>query len=230
MAKALALDNKGNVLVTGTSGTVKYDGDGNLLWSAGTELAKGMDIVVDGSDYVYVTGDTGTVKYDSAGRELWNAGGGGRVIRLDSAGHVYVGCKQDSFNVVKYSSDGDMLWSRAPDVTENLTGTLDYWYGNVRGVVARAVGMAVDESGNVYLGGSLATDANVADFVTMKYDVNGTQQWVDYYPGPPGRSDSGNKGSASAIMVRDSENVFVTGMNVRDDGCRQSAIMGHKKG
>jgi len=92
-AKVLALDNSGNVYVTGTSdgekagdyATIKYDTNGNQLWVARYDGPRGLsewaqDIAVDASGNVYVIGfsersrtqlDFATVKYDTNGNQMW---------------------------------------------------------------------------------------------------------------------------------------------------------------
>ena len=96
---ALAVDNKGNVYVTGWShsgtswdyATVKYDTFGNKLWPGGARYngsGNGADyaqaLAVDAQGNVYVTGtssgsDSGqdyvTVKYDPNGTPLWGEEG-----------------------------------------------------------------------------------------------------------------------------------------------------------
>ena len=94
----LALDQAGNVYVTGEStqiqgtgvedyATVKYDADGNEQWVRRYNgLARddywAVAVVVDGAGNVYVTGgslgegtdsDYATVKYDADGHEQWVA-------------------------------------------------------------------------------------------------------------------------------------------------------------
>jgi len=52
-ARAIAVDDFGNVYVTGTGGTIKYDSSGNELWKGSWG---GIDIILDMSNNVYVTG------------------------------------------------------------------------------------------------------------------------------------------------------------------------------
>jgi len=96
IALAIAVDNAGNVYVTGESpdtdnrydyATVKYDINGHELWVARYAGPGGSDepsaILVDGSGNVYVTGtsqdnndgndDCATIKYDTTGHQLWVA-------------------------------------------------------------------------------------------------------------------------------------------------------------
>lgn len=66
--------------------------------------------------------------------------------------------------------------------------------------------MAIDKSGNVYLTGYVYISSINQDYVTIKYNSTGIQQWVRYYDGPDHREDR-----AGAIAVDDSGNVIVTG-------------------
>jgi Beta-propeller repeat len=70
--RALAVDSGGNVLVTGTSDTVKYDAEGTLLWAA---PYGGRAMAVDPAGNAYVTGfrtnEYATVKLDPNASNLW---------------------------------------------------------------------------------------------------------------------------------------------------------------
>lgn len=66
--------------------------------------------------------------------------------------------------------------------------------------------MAIDKSGNVYLTGYVNVTSTNQDFVTIKYNTQGTEQWVRYYDGPDHREDK-----PVAIAVDDSGNVVVSG-------------------
>ncbi len=96
-SRCIALDNQGNVFVSGTMRnswnedimTVKYDNNGNELWkkvyngAAGSQDDVPNDIVADGKGDVYLTGksynvnqfpDFITMKYDKNGNKVWEIG------------------------------------------------------------------------------------------------------------------------------------------------------------
>ena len=100
-ANAMAVDDSGNVYVTGVSApadyaTIKYDPDGNELWVArydgpASSYDEALAMAVDGWGNVYVAGksdgigtnqDYATIKYDPDGNELW-------VARYDGPANGY---------------------------------------------------------------------------------------------------------------------------------------------
>ncbi len=120
-ATALAVDDSGNVYVTGWStgsdtdrdyATIKYDSAGNQLWAERYNGPGNYDdwayaLAVDNSGNVYVTGesydsgaagDYATIKYDSSGSQLWvaryngpgNAWDAAKDLVVDVLGNVYV--------------------------------------------------------------------------------------------------------------------------------------------
>jgi len=66
--------------------------------------------------------------------------------------------------------------------------------------------IAIDGSGNVFVGGGSDGNGTASDYVTVKYSNAGVPIWTNYYNGPGNGHDS-----ASAIAVDSSGNVFVTG-------------------
>jgi uncharacterized delta-60 repeat protein len=229
VAHAIALDNSGNIYVTGrsvTSGTnddyatVKYDSSGVEQWVAryngpgnGRDIA--YAIALDNSGNIYVTGrsegsgtdyDYATVKYDSSGVEQWvaryNGPGNGyditRAIALDSSGNVYVtgrspgsGTNAD-YATVKYDSSG--VEQRVVRYNGPANGYDDAW------------AIALDNLGNIYVTGSSYGLSNNYDYATVKYDSSGIEQWVARYNGPGGRGNW-----ATEIALDNSGNVYVTG-------------------
>jgi uncharacterized delta-60 repeat protein len=228
-ADALAVDNFGNVYVTGYSygsgtrddyATIKYSPDGNELWVAryngpGNDYDKAYALAVDNSGNVYVTGesrvnstnyDYATIKYSPDGNQLWvtryNGPGDGsdyaRALAVNSSGNVYVtgysygsGTYND-YATIKYSPDGNQLWVARYNGLENKNDA------------ARA--LAVDSFGNVYVTGSGYNSGTLDDYATVKYSPDGNQLWVTHYNGPGNNLDS-----AYALAVDDSGNVYVTG-------------------
>lgn len=184
--------------------------------------ANGIDgarsLVVDKDGNVYVTGtvadtssglDYRTIKYNAAGKEVWKALWNGAAngddepfsIAVDNNENVYVtgrsmgkGTGYD-FATVKYNSAGVRQWSARYNDAHN---GLDW-----------AKSIAVDGQGNVYVtgeGGLGGTDPNgTSDYITIKYNTNGTRLWVASYDGP-GRNDGAN-----ALTLDAAGNVYVTG-------------------
>ncbi len=70
----------------------------------------------------------------------------------------------------------------------------------------KAVALAVDDSGNVYVTGSSFDSATGYDFATIKYFPNGDTAWVRLYNGPTNKDDF-----ATALALDATGNVYVTG-------------------
>jgi len=240
VALALALDDSGNVYVTGYSmgsgtnfcyTTIKYDSLGDTLWvrhyngpaNAGD---RAYAIAVDDSGNVYITGfsvgsgttDYLTLKYSPAGDTLWTRrydGPGNSydypyAIAVDSSRNVFVtglslgtgSPTSHDYATLKYNSNGDLAWVRRYDGPGNF---LDDAYD-----------LAVDNNGNVYVTGfSVGLGTAVDDYATIKYDLNGTELWVRRYNGPVSGGDE-----SFAIAVDTMGNVYVTGYSDADTGAK----------
>jgi len=226
---ALALDDGGNVYVTGRSArnnddyvTIKYSSAGAEQWTAYYDGAAGgtdrpADLAVDATGNVFVTGwssagggydQFATVKYDISGIQQWVAFHGTgysrneRVI-LDQNGNVYVAGSSDrSDNLAAYVD---------PDYTTikyNSSG-IEEWASFYRGwyhSLAYTRAIVPDGEGGLYLTGWSVREAGTEDYATIRYDSLGVEQWVRRYNGPGNEIDM-----ASGLTVDLLGNVYVTG-------------------
>ena len=206
----LAVDDSGNVLVTGISNnnylTIKYDNSGNQIWSAISIAGEANALALDGEGNVYVTGDGYcTYKYDTFGNLVWQAYYSGAsadayALALDNSGNVYVtgfcaGGYYDYYTA-KYDNNGNQLWGA--QYNDSTGGDSD----------DRANAIAVDGSGNVCVTGK-SGGLYDPDITTVKYDANGNQLWVARYDGPGNNDDNTGK----SIAVDESGNIYVTGVS-----------------
>ena len=175
-------------------------------------------IAIDSSGNVYVTGgsvvsglapDYATIKYDATGQQQWVAYYNGpdnnadfaEAVAVDSSGNVYVtgesagpGTYMD-YATIKYNFSGQQQWVIRYDGPGH---DLD-----------RASGIAVNDSGNVYVTGWSWGAATSSDYATVKYNSAGQQQWVARYGGPVHGDDE-----AIGIALDGSGNIYVTGYSV----------------
>jgi uncharacterized protein (TIGR03437 family) len=160
-AKDIALDNNGNVYVTGKSKSSGF----------------------------LPTGDYVTIKYDSNGKEQWVArfSSGSFLlneawaIAVDAAGAVYVtggSWGEDTsldYTTIKYSQDGKEQWVAR--------------YNGPGNGVDIATSIAIDSSSNVYVTGFSANASSSSDFATIKYNSAGVEQWARRFNGVKNASD-----------------------------------------
>lgn len=228
--------NRGAVYVTGASegtlgdfdyATIRYGGNGTQVWAARhNEPGNSVDLVraavVDADGNVYVTGlsriigrgsDYLTVKYNSAGARQWSAtynsglGTGLNIangIAVDVSGNVYVtglsagaGDKRHVDAVtIKYTGDGSELWVVRFDGQDHGDDA-----GNA---------IVVDDAGNVYVTGYSFGTTTKQNYLTIKYDTFGQQQWLaNYNYSPFGLGDLDDE--AADLTVDGLGNVYVTG-------------------
>ncbi len=228
-AFALVTDNSGGIYVTGESygsgtlrdyATIKYDVAGAEQWVAryngpgnGTDCAIALSL--DPSGGIYVTGesygsgtlrDYATIKYDVAGVEQWIARYDGPASDNDIAINLVV---DDSSNIYVFGSTYDpQTWThKFATVKYNLAGVEQWVALFTDGTNNEAGDIVLDNSGSVYVTGSSRMTYYDRNYVTVKYNTAGTQQWATYYQG----SVSGSYDVPTAIAVDNTGNIYVTG-------------------
>jgi hypothetical protein len=189
---------------------VKYDSAGRQVWTqrwAGhsRQTDNPVALVADDNGDIYVAGTTETaapnsealvLKYDRTGRLLWErryskAKGtidGAVALALGPGRTVHVGSSTMTFNprqihlaILKYGPNGKQSWVR--------------YYKDSERKAADFGAIVVDDDGNSYVLGYVWVspwDAEAAkrppkvkaEFVTIKYDPEGTQLWVAKYERP----------------------------------------------
>lgn len=204
--------------------TIKYK-SGAVQWRAAYNgPASGHDVasslVVDRLGNVYVAGssagtingastgqDIAIVKYTANGQLLWESRyhllGDDSIsknsLAVDRAGNVYATGESwggNSFDIVTMKVDGDdgtRLWAvrySGSSATSNDRGKA----------------LSLDAFGNVYVTGRSTGTDGLADFVTIKYNPKGEQQWLARYNGGTSSVDFPN-----ALALDRSGNVVVTG-------------------
>jgi uncharacterized delta-60 repeat protein len=224
----LIVDSSGNVFVTGSSYgstsssdyvTIKYNSSGDQQWVARYNgPANNYDVAnafaIDGAGNIYVTGisagvgtgnDYATVKYNSSGSQQWVVRYDGtdsdwddaRALILDGSGNIYItGVSVDAVTsgdcvTIKYNSTGGQQWIARYD---NSSG------GDEGDVIA------VDGSGNIYVAGASVGSGTGSDYVTIKYNSSGDQQWLSRYNG-----DANDWDAAKALAFDGSGNIYITG-------------------
>lgn len=94
--------------------------------------------------------------------------------------------------LIKYDLNGNIVWQK----------TYDY-----AGLNDRALAIAVDNTGNIYITGEATSPTNGTDIITRKYDLNGNLIWSTIpFNGTANGDDKG-----LGIVVDNSGNVFVCG-------------------
>ncbi len=200
--------------------TLKYDAEGNLIWEKryngpanSSDYAQAIEVGPEGS--VYVVGhsngidtslDATIVKYDKHGHLLWMRRYDGPaqkddwaydVARSPDGGIVIAGYSfgqrtEHDYLVLKYSADGEHLWTARHNPPRNRDDVCQ--------------GLAIDAKGNVYVTGIDRTQETAYDMATLKYDARGRLNWLARHAGPAQAFDA-----AKDIAVDPDGNVFVTG-------------------
>lgn len=126
------------------------------------------------------------------------------AVKTDGQGDVLVAGSSigtgSGFDIVlnKYGRHGNLLWSRR--------------YNGAGNSADEPAGLGIDNANNIYVTG-YTTSATGMVYVTLKYNANGTQQWVRLYDGASGVDQ------AKGIDVDGDGNAYVTGSSSAGDVC-----------
>lgn len=143
------------------------------------------------------------IKYNSNGVQQWVQyyPGGGNSMVLDNAGNIYItgnndlnGGTHQQISTVKYDPSGALQWVATyyrPDAFYHVASSL-----------------AVDRFGNVAINGTINYNGEFAatDFITIRYNSSGVEQWVRTFNGTANDIDLG-----LFIGVDGSGNVYAAG-------------------
>jgi len=205
-------------------GTI-FGAEGDVIWTRtydgvanGNDRGQGIAVDENGNVYIVgyesVTGELSNIwvrKYDSSGNVEWtrthNGPGSladmGQGIAVDRNGNVYVTGYEyhspaESYNIWfrKYNSNGGEVWTKTYNGASNGA---DCGYG-----------IAVDDSGNVYVAGYETVTGVWGNIWVRKCDPDGEEIWTKTHNGPDNGTDRGY-----AIAVDASGNVYVTGYEDR---------------
>jgi hypothetical protein len=188
-------------------------------------------MVVDTKGNIYVTGngyaqdtssDIMTIKYDKSGNVKWiqkysglaNLSDYASDITLDKSGNIYVSgtsylsAYECDIVVIKYNSSGKVIWTTKYHKLE---------YGNN---LCEAKKIIVDNLGNIYVAGIISSSGTTHDYLTIKYNSFGFEEWVQTYNG------TGNDDDQVVGMVKDTaNNIYVTGYSIgKNTGCDIATI------
>lgn len=206
--------------------TIKYNSSGVQQWAVryngpSNSNDGATSIALDAQGNVYVTGqcyggsstsyDFVTIKYNNAGIQQWdvryngpgNGNDGANSISVDQYNNVYVtgysvgaGSNLD-YTTIKYNPSGVQQWIARYNGTAN---DLD---------IGKSI--FVNNTGEIYVMGYSRGTGTSLDYVTIKYDTLGTEQWAGRYNGTANGSDI-----PSALIVTNSGDVVVTGVTNTD--------------
>lgn len=202
--------------------TIKYNSAITQKWvvqynGAASKYDEARALAVDGTGSVIVAGYSQTatpgnydyvaVKYDSLGAQKWvktyNGTGNDydriNAVKTDALNNVYVtgrsigtGTNVEDIVTIKYDKSGVAKWTAR--------------YNGPSSGYDEGKAIAIDANRNVYITGSSGVTGSGNDYITLKYDSTGVQQWVTNYNGTGNNADL-----ASAILLDNSGNVFITG-------------------
>jgi subtilisin family serine protease len=226
----ITVDGSGYVYVTGTTYdnsnqydfvTIRYKSDGTLDWVSQWDNVGLNDVAnkITFNGKVYVAGGTqvGVIKWEyaiveydpSSGTQVgYSISGGSSTagidkvtdITRDAVGNIYVtgGAVNASTGydcyTLKLDSGLNVLWTG----TYNGNDSLDDVANSIK----------VDSQGNVYICGYTTKTGEGKNYVTIKYDDSGNEQWTKFY-----NHQSNGDDEATSLELKSDNEIIVTGVS-----------------
>jgi hypothetical protein len=203
---------------------IKYGTNGSHIWTANYEaggaIAQVEGFALDGSGNVdvlvnFLQRQCYTVlSYDFNGGLIWTSfldqslSSSAHALAIDRNSSVlftgqvpykFTGVSSFMYGTYKVNSNGAATW------------TNDFPQPPYGSSVATAI--TVDQFNSVYITGYSPGTNGINDIVTIKYDPNGNQIWLQRYSSPGNGNAAGN-----AIAVDNNGNVYVTGYDTTTAG------------
>lgn len=225
-ATALDASNSLYILATGHPHAdgdlflMKYDSDGNLVWSTTYGVSTGsdeggVDIAIDKNQQVYFTGNTSLNgqanfvigKCSSGGAIEWVKVYNGKQNNADYAAAI---CVNDNNLFVAGNTYGQFMFSGYIALKYDLNGNL-IWKSEYDSNAGMANDAVLDNAGNFYVAGGFMY-SNTVHYLIVKFDPSGDIVWNNrYMPKIYG-------GVITAMAIdSDSKNLYVTGSKFQDD-------------
>lgn len=228
-ARAAAVDNQGNIYVTGENSsasgggeiiTFKYSDSLKEVWEEQYQYpqngnADSEDIAIDTSGNVYICGTVNIddthqnlliLKYDNNGQLLWSVTYGGSSADNITADKLAVDASGNVYvagNIANGDSAPDYLTAKYSGEGKELWAATFNGPGNGYDIPHD---LKLDSQGNVIVTGESEGSNGIRDFATVKYDSDGHRLWVSLYSGP---DQAG--GIPSAMSIDNNGNIYVTG-------------------
>jgi hypothetical protein len=210
---------------------IKYGENGSQIWTSTYGAIGGFaqvaGVVLDGAGNIY--GDVNFVNVQPYTVLKWNASGGLTWSSSLNQGAV------SAVHCLVIDRNSNVVFTG--QVPYQFTGFFSFTYGtfkvNVSGAavwtnnypqppfgssVANAI--AVDLANNLYVTGYSPGTNSANDIVTIKYDPNGNQIWLQRYTSPGNGNAAGN-----AIAVDNNGNVYVAGYDTTTAGGTEMVLI-----
>jgi len=225
-------DDANSVYVTGESWgggnnldfyTIKYSPTGAQEWARRFDGANSIDIpktiTVDNNGNTYVAGtsyrnvtveeDIMLIRLDNNGVVLWNSIYGGSSedfdspsdVKVDDLGNIYLAGRVknlgngEDFLIARYRPNGQLHW--------------DYTYQSPTNGFDEAKRVSINADFEIFASGYSNLSGNNDDYITVKLDTLGVEEWFTRFNGPASASDQ-----MFDFKVDVDGNIFVTGSSV----------------